>query len=140
MLPPNIDLTESSDFGLGSGISMDTPVDLDDLDTRNNMSIDEYDYLVWWEGIFGRKRHHNQKWNIFPRIGLDVPYDPDKPNYSHCVRCGKEIKIPWKNYYGLCFECNNKIETTVDSKIPWNHTVNFSFRNDERGYNLFNSK
>lgn len=142
MLPPNIDLTESSDFGLGSGIFMDTPVDLDDLDARNNMSIDEYDYLVWWEGIFGRKRHRNQKWKLFPRIGLDVPYDPENPHPSYCVRCGKEIRIPWKNYYGLCFECNNKIETTVGGKIPWNYTTvtNFSSRNDERGYNLFNSK
>ncbi len=139
MLPSNIDLTERADFGYPSLIAMDIPVDLDDLYTRNNLSIDEYDYLVWWESIFGKK-HRNQKWKLFPKIGVDVSYDSDKLNYSHCVRCGKEIRIPWKNYYGLCFECNNKIETTVEGKIPWNHTMNFSSRNDERGYNLFNRR
>lgn len=140
MLPSNIDLTERADFGYPSLITMDMPVDLDDLDTRNNMSMDEYDYLVWWEGIFGRKRHRNQKWKLFPKMDIDVLYDQENSHPSYCVRCGKPIRIPWKNYYGLCFECNNKIETTVDGKIPWNHTMNFSSRNDERGYNLFNSK
>ena len=138
MLPSNIDLTESSDFGLGSGTFVDTPVDLDDIDVRNNMSLREYNYLLWWEGIFGR-RYHNQKWKLFPKIGVDVPYGPENPHPSYCVRCGKTI-IPWKNYYGHCFECNNKKETTVKSKIPWKHTKNFSSINNERGYNLFNSK
>ena len=144
MLPSNIDLTERADFGRPS-LTFDLN-DLDDIDTRNEMSTDEYDLLVWWESIFGRKRHINQKWNIFPRINLKVAEDP---HTLYCERCGKPIRIPWKNYghqfpwenYGLCFECNEKIETETWGKIPWNRTMNnFSSRNDERGYNLFNSK
>lgn len=149
MLPSNIDLTERADFGADFGdVSLISPADLnlDDIDTRNEMSTDEYDLLVWWEGIFGKKRHVNQKWDIFPRLTLDVAEDP---NALCCARCGKVIRIPWKNYghhypwgnYELCFECNEKVETETWGKIPWNRNMNnFSSRNDERGYNLFNSK
>lgn len=143
MLPSNIDLTERADFGDASLIS---PADwnLDDFDTRNEMSTDEYDLLVWWEGIFGKKRHINQKWNIFPRINLKVVEDPHN---VYCARCGKPIRIPWKNYghqfpwenYGLCFECNEKEEIDFKGRIPWKDTSTSS-RNDDRGYNLFNSK
>ena len=149
MLPSNIDLTERADFGADFGdVSLISPADLnlDDIDTRNEMSTDEYDLLVWREGIFGKKRHVNQKWDIFPRLTLDVTEDP---NALCCARCGKVIRIPWKNYghhypwgnYELCFECNEKVETETWGKIPWNRNMNnFSSRNDERGYNLFNSK
>lgn len=151
MLPSNIDLTEKADFGHPSSMSMDTPVDLelDDLDSGNNMSTNEYNSLVWWEGIFGKKRHVNRKQNIFPRNGLNVSYDSESPHTLYCSRCGKVIRIPWKNYgwrslwknYGLCSECNEKVETETCGKIPWNRNMNkFSSRNDERGYNLFNSK
>ena len=147
MLPSNIDLTERADFGSPSSMSMDTPVDLDldDFDTRNKMSSNEYNSLIKWESIFGRKRHINQKWNIFPRLSLSV----ENPHTLCCARCGKVIRIPWKNYghrypwgnCGLCFECNEKEETETWGKIPWNRNMNkFSSRNDERGYNLFNSK
>ena len=142
MLPSNIDLTERADFGHPS-LTFDLN-DLDDIDTRNEMSTDEYDLLVWWESIFGRKRHINQKWDIFPRLTLDVS---ENPHTLYCARCGKVIRIPWKNYghhypwkkYGLCSECNEKEETETRGKIPWKHTSTSS-RNDERGYNLFNSK
>ena len=133
MLPSNIDLTERADFGRPS-LTFDLN-DLDDIDTRNEMSTDEYDLLVWWEGVFGRKRHINQKWDIFPRLNLSV----ENPHTLYCARCGKVIRIPWKNY-GLCFECNEKMETEARGKIPWSHTMNNSSRNDEIVYNLFNSK
>lgn len=144
MLPSNIDLTERADFG---DVSLISPADLnlDDFDTRNEMSTDEYDLLVWWESIFGKKRHINQKWDIFPRLTLDVA---ENPYTLYCARCGKAIRIPWKNYgshlpwknYGLCSECNEKIKTETWDKIPWSHTMNNSSRNDEIVYNLFNSK
>ena len=142
MLPSNIDLTERADFGRPS-LTFDLN-DLDDIDTRNEMSTDEYDLLVWWEGVFGRKRHINQKWDIFPRLSLSV----ENPHTLYCARCGKVIRIPWKNYghhypwgnYELCFECNKKMETEALGKIPWSHTMNNSSRNDEIVYNLFNSK
>ena len=142
MLPSNIDLTERADFSRPS-LTFDLN-DLDDIDTRNEMSTDEYDLLVWWEGVFGRKRHINQKWDIFPRLSLSV----ENPHTLYCARCGKVIRIPWKNYghhypwenCGLCFECNEKMETEALGKIPWSHTMNNSSRNDEIVYNLFNSK
>lgn len=149
MLPSNIDLTERADFGADFGdVSLISPADLnlDDIDTGNEMSTDEYDLLVWWEGIFGKKRHVNQKWDIFPRLTLDVAEDS---HTLYCARCGKPIRIPWKNYghhypwgnYELCFECNEKVETETWGKIPWNRNMNnFSSRNDKRGYNLFNSR
>ena len=143
MLPSNIDLTERADFGDVFSISP-ADLNLDDFDTRNEMSTDEYDLLVWWESIFGRKRHINQKWDIFPRLSLSV----ENPHTLYCARCGKAIRIPWKNYghrypwgnYELCFECNKKMETETRGKIPWSHTMNNSSRNDEIVYNLFNSK
>lgn len=144
MLPSNIDLTERADFGDAFLISH-ADLRLDDIDAGNEMSTDEYDLLVWREGIFGKKRHINQKWDIFPRINLKVAEDP---HTLYCARCGKPIRIPWKNYghhypwknYGLCFECNEKIETETRDRIPWRTMNIFSSRNDERGYNLFNSK
>ena len=146
MLPSNIDLTEKADFGSPSSMSMDTPVDLDldDLDSENEMSSNEYNSLIKWESIFGKRKHINRKWNIFPRLGLNGAEDS---NALCCIRCGKVIRIPWKNYghrypwgnCGLCFECNEKEETETWGKIPWKHTSTSS-RNDERGYDLFNSK
>ena len=140
MLPSNIDLTERADFGLPSSMSMDTPVDLDldDSDSGNKMSSNEYNSLIRWESIFGKRRHINQKWNIFPRNGLNVSYGSENPYTLYCSRCGKVIRIPWKNY-GLCSECNEKREIDFKGRIPWKHTSTSS-RNDERGYDLFNSK
>ena len=139
MLPSNIDLTEKADFGRPSLI-MEMPVDLDldDFDSGNKMSSNEYNSLIRWESIFGRKRHINQKWNIFPRLGLNVSYGSENPYTLYCSRCGKVIRIPWKNY-GLCSECNEKREIDFKGRIPWKH-ASTSSRNDERGYNLFNSK
>ena len=144
MLPSNIDLTERADFGRPSLI-MEIPVD---LDSGNNMTTDEYDSLIRWESIFGKRRHINQKWNIFPRLNLNVSYGSENPYTLYCARCGKAIRIPWKNYesrcpwknYGLCSECNEKIKTETWGKIPWNHHTYVFSRNDERGYDLFNSK
>lgn len=147
MLSPKVDLTEHMDFNRGSmNIFSNTRlVEISD-DEQDLMSTEEYGWFTWWEGIFGKKRHVNQKWDIFPRLTLDVAEDS---NASCCVRCGKVIRIPWKNYRhrypwgncGLCFECNEKINTDIEGKIPWNRNMNnFPSRNDERGYNLFNSR
>ena len=149
MLPSNIDLTEKADFGRPSLIIMEIPVDLDldDFDSENKMSSNEYNSLIRWESIFGKRRHINQKWNIFPRNGLNVSYGSKNPYTLYCSRCGKVIRIPWKNYgwrslwkkQGLCFECSEKGEIDFKGKIPWKNTSTSS-RNDERGYDLFNSK
>lgn len=148
MLPSNIDLTEKADFGRPSLI-MEIPadLDLDDSDSGNKMSSNEYNSLIRWESIFGKRKHINQKWSIFPRNGSNVSYGSENPYTLYCSRCGKVIRIPWKNYeshrpwknYRLCSECNEKIKTETWGKIPWKHTSTSS-RNDERGYDLFNSK
>ena len=148
MLPSNIDLTEKADFGCPSLI-MEIPVDsdLDDFDSGNKMSSNEYNSLIRWESIFGKRKHINQKWNIFPRLNLNVSYGSENPYTLYCARCGKAIRIPWKNYEshfpwkndGLCSECNEKIKTETWGKIPWKHNSTSS-RNDEKGYDLFNSK
>lgn len=148
MLPSNIDLTEKADFGRPSLI-MEIPVDsdLDDFDSGNKMSSNEYNSLIRWESIFGKRKHINQKWNIFPRLNLNVSYGSENPYTLYCARCGKAIRIPWKNYghhypwenYGLCSECNEKREIDFKGRIPWKDTSTSS-RNDERGYDLFNSK
>ena len=140
MLPSNIDLTEKADFGQPSLIIMDVPVglDLDDFDSENKMSSNEYNSLIRWESIFGKRKHINQKWSIFPRNGLNVSYGSENPYTLYCSRCGKVIRIPWKNYE-LCSECNEKIKTETWGKIPWKHNSTSS-RNDEKGYDLFNSK
>lgn len=149
MLPSNIDLTEKADFGRPSFLIMKIPVDLDldDFDSGNKMSSNEYNSLIRWESIFGKRKHINQKWNIFPRLNLNVSYGSENPYTLYCARCGKVIRIPWKNYgshrpwknYGLCSECNEKVEIDFKGRIPWKHTSTSS-RNDERGYDLFNSK
>ena len=149
MLPSNIDLTEKADFGRPSLIIMEIPVDLDldDFDSENKMSSNEYNSLIRWESIFGKRKHINQKWSIFPRNGLNVSYGSKNPYTLYCSRCGKVIRIPWKNYgwrslwknYELCSECSEKGEIDFKGKIPWKNTSTSS-RNDERGYDLFNSK
>ena len=149
MLPSNIDLTEKADFGHPSSTIMEIPadLDLDDFDSGNKMSSNEYNSLIRWESIFGKRKHINQKWNIFPRNDLNVSYGSENPYTLYCSRCGKVIRIPWKNYgwrslwkkQGLCSECNEKEEIYFKGRIPWKHTSTSS-RNDERGYDLFNSK
>lgn len=138
MLSPKVDLTEHMDFNGGSmNIFSNTRlVEISD-DEQDLMSTEEYEWFTWWEGIFGKKRHVNQKWDIFPRLTLDVA---EGPNTLCCIRCGKVIRIPWGNCE-LCFECNEKINTDIEGKIPWNRNMNnFPSRNDERGYSLFNSR
>ena len=55
MLPSNIDLTERADFG-DTSLIMEIPadLDLDDFDSGNKMSSNEYNSLIRWESIFGK--------------------------------------------------------------------------------------
>ncbi|EJT5937207.1 hypothetical protein N2W52_001975 [Clostridium perfringens] len=43
-------------------------------------------------------------------------------NNNSCERCGKKIKIPWDNCYGICKKCDNEIRKELSkqySRIPW---------------------
>lgn len=112
MLPRNIDLTANSDFGIGGGIFMDTPIEIP-INEYNLMTHEQYDKLMWWEGIFGRKRYYMDKSKIFNKEWSFIE------KYKHeCQRCGKKIIVPWKNIYGLCKECD-EIVSHNSKKIPW---------------------
>lgn len=113
MLSPRIDLTEHRDFGGGRIIQLQDELVSTWFD-GGLMTNDEYEYVVWWESIFGRTRHVNRKREIFHKDDLFY----ERKMIGHCQRCGREIKIPWKNFFGLCEECNEDVSYDV-KKIPW---------------------
>lgn len=132
MLPSNIDLTSHGDFGNNRiNLIPQTPLNYDDDSEYNNMSTEEYEAILCYEKIFGeKKRHKNEKFDIFPNLRKRYFYEEDK---EHCIRCGKVIRLPWKNYYGLCGECDG---ITAKSYFPWESM--FGISSDDKGYNLFN--
>ena len=73
------------------------------------MSCEEYEILKRWENIFGKRKHRNQKTKVF---GSKYIHDTE----DNCYRCGKPIKLPWKNHGGICEACDTIVQT---SKIPW---------------------
>lgn len=113
MISRNIDLTANGDFG-GNSV-WELPFDIQLIDRAYEdgyMSVDQYEQVVRWEGIFGRKRHTSAAGKIF-----DIPVPKD---WQHrCARCGKEIRAPWDNIYGLCSRCNESLEMDSYSRIPW---------------------
>lgn len=109
MLSSAVDLTANRDFG---GLRMfflpDISVEMIDDDY---MSCEEYEVLKYWENIFGKKRHRNQKVKVFGH-----KYIHNIKDNCECYRCGKPIKLPWKNHGGICEACNTIIQA---AKIPW---------------------
>ena len=106
MISRKIDLTEHRDFS-GDNHSWFTITEIDaDLFDESYISSTEYDYIAWWESIFGRRRHTNRKHEIFK------PYDEKtfiENSMKRCQRCGKPLKIPWRRYGGLCKECEDDL-------------------------------
>ena len=124
-LPRNIDLTANRDFG--NNIFNHTlifPIDVE----RELMTKEEYDELIKWENIFGRKWHKNQKNKIF-----DSEINFNKYWENTCYRCGRPIRIPWNNIRGICKNCNNHLEKPSYDRIPWKKKEN----NVNMGRNLF---
>lgn len=133
MLPPNIDLTSHGDFGNNRVNFMlpQTPLDYDDDSEDLYMSTEEYEAILRYEKIFGKKkRHKNEKFGIFPNLRKRYFYEEDK---EHCIRCGKVIRLPWKNYFGLCGECEGIV---AKGDYPWDNSLTTWW--DDKGYNLFN--
>ena len=115
MLSPRIDLTEHRDFGNDGGRIIQLQDDLVSIWFDGGlMTNDEYEYVVWWESIFGRTRHINRKREIFHKD--DLYYE--RKMAGHCQRCGTELRIPWKSFYGLCDKCNDIVEHNAQ-EIPW---------------------
>ena len=129
MLSPKVDLTEHMDFngGIFSNIRL---VEISD-DEQDLMSTEEYEWFTWWEGIFGRKKHRNQKHEIFSKNINEV--------MVRCPRCGKPFRIPWNKMGGVCKKCNDEI-FDPSHNLPWKRNNNPSVSERSIVYNLFNSK
>lgn len=129
MLSPKVDLTEHMDFngGIFSNIRL---VEISD-DEQDLMSTEEYKWFTWWEGIFGRKKHRNQKHEIFSKDINEL--------MTRCPRCGKPFRIPWENIDGVCRKCNDEIFDPGHS-LPWKRNNNPSVSERSIVHNLFNSR
>jgi hypothetical protein len=132
MLSPRVDLTEHMDFSGGTINVMDTIIEIP-LDEYQPMTCDEYEWFKWWESIFGRRGHRNQKYEIF---NLKGTLNECK---SHCYRCGKPFRIPWDNIGGVCRKCDSEM-CDSEHNIPWKNYHAQSSRTRDIAYNLFNSK
>lgn len=132
MVSRNIDLTEHRDFSNNisiNGISQVLLREINRIQENDIMSTDEYNILWNYHSIFGFKRHTNMAEQIFKTKERKFKED----YYSHCERCGKLIRIPWRRIYGLCEKCNNVMETTTSDgkiKFPWDIEITSSPRDD----------
>lgn len=137
MLPRNIDLTEHRDFGGGNVFILDTIIEIP-IDEYHLMTPDEYDHLMWWEGIFGRRRHYTEKSKVF-----DVEKRFESHWNHHCLRCGVALRIPWKTHNGLCKKCDDIVSLEEGgTRIPWKRShksLNEGGHRDPK-YDLFNSR
>ena len=139
MMNRKIDLTLHNDFSGGGAVitpidDFDIVVDKDIYDLRY-MSTDDYERLLKYEKIFGRKRHFTDEMEVFMKS--DEEYRSIRRD--HCWRCGKKHRIPWKITGDLCEECEEKIsrKKTFKELILGYQSV-ISFREaDERGRDLF---
>lgn len=127
MLSPKVDLTEHMDFNRGGIIRL---VEISD-DEQDLMSTEEYEWFTWWEGIFGRKKHRNQKHEIFSKDINEL--------MTRCPRCGKPFRIPWENIDGVCKKCSDEIFDPSHS-LPWKRNNSPSVSERSIVYNLFNSR
>lgn len=103
-------------------------------DEQDLMSNEEYEWFTWWEGIFGRKEHKNQKREIFSKNINEF--------MVRCPRCGKPFRIPWENIGGVCRICRKCNDEIFDPShnLPWKRNNNPSVSERSIVYNLFNSK
>ena len=77
------------------------------------MTEEEYEKWIRWERVFGRRSHKDQRNDIFD------PEEKHRKYWEHtCLRCGKNIKIPWNNIGGVCKECAKNL-TSGYNKVPW---------------------
>lgn len=133
-----IDLTLHQDFS--SRRQQITEITMDefngfvgDMYDQKNMTPEDYEKLVKYESFFGRKRHFTDALTVFT-----------KPNDEyinelrhHCMRCGKEFRIPWRVKSDLCEECEKKIEPNKTFEEHLFGLMSFDFGTDDRGRDLF---
>ena len=106
MISTNIDLTENRDFSRVNfqWLMQNVPI----------ISTDRYHSLSAKEKLFGIARHES----------IDVFRKSDdawaEEMRTHCQRCGKELRIPWKRNNGVCEECNSILEKEYSGSVfPW---------------------
>ena len=130
MLSPKVDLTEHMDFNGGGIIRL---VEISD-DEQDLMTTEEYEWFTWWESVFGRKKHRNQKHEIFSKNINEV--------MVRCPRCGKPFRIPWENIDGVCRVCRKCSDEIFDPShsLPWKRNNNPSVSERSIVHNLFNSR
>ena len=135
MLSPKVDLTEHMDFNGGS-MNIFSNIQLVEIsdDEQELMSTEEYEWFTWWEGIFGRKEHKNQKREIFSKNINEV--------MVRCPRRGKPFRIPWENIDGVCRVCRKYNDEIFDPShnLPWKRNNNPSVSERSIVYSLFNSR
>ena len=112
MISTNIDLTENRDF---SRVHLQWL--MQNVRLRENghiMSTDMYNSLSAKEKLFGIARHESI--DIFRKS--DEEWGEEMR--THCQRCGKELRIPWKRNNGVCEECNSILEKEYSGSVfPW---------------------
>ena len=109
MISTNIDLTENRDFSRVRFQWLMQNVRL--RENGPTMSTDMYHSLSAKEKLFGIARHESI--DIF-RKSDDAWAEEMR---THCQRCGKELRIPWKRNNGLCEECNSILEKEYSGSV-----------------------
>ena len=116
MISRNIDLTENRDF---SRVRFQWLIqNVRPIENGPTMSTDMYRSLSAKEKLFGIARHES----------IDVFRKSDdawaEEMRTHCQRCGKELRIPWKRNRDVCEECNSILERDYSGSVfPWRRTV-----------------
>ena len=101
MISANIDLTEHRDFNIARFQWL-----IQSMDMLHSLSAKEK--------IFGKTMHESI--DVF-RKSDDVWAEEMR---THCQRCGKELRIPWKRNKGVCEECNSILERDYSGSVfPW---------------------
>ena len=112
MISTNIDLTENRDFSRVHFQWLMQNVRL--RENGHIMSTDMYRSLSAKEKLFGIARHESI--DIFRKS--DEAWAEEMR--THCQRCGKELRIPWKRNNGVCEECNSILEKEYSGSVfPW---------------------
>ena len=116
MISTNIDLTENRDF---SRVHFQWLMqNVRPIENGPTMSTDMYRSLSAKEKLFGIARYES----------IDIFHKSDEAwaeeMRTHCQRCGKELRIPWKRNNGVCEECNSILEKEYSGGVfPWRRTV-----------------
>ena len=112
MISTNIDLSENRDFSRVHFQWLMQNVQL--RENGPTMFTDMYRSLSAKEKLFGIARHESI--DIFRKS--DKAWAEDMR--THCQRCGKELRIPWKRNNGVCEECNSILEKEYSGSVfPW---------------------